>query len=276
MVSHSGIFQETFHFNIFSNLLIFFGISLASPDCGRDKTPHNDHADESPVAVSQRRTVTNSHTPALTLSRGGGVSRQTPLFYYTIYYTSAINAGALIKASGLIGGTTSIKEKRPQTGRSCRCQPQPRGVRRLVGGWPRVRVSAGMCVPSVLRRGSERGCVWDEERGLGSASKPPRRRRQQQQRPGMQLCEEKGDEEKWTAAFWGWGGGVNRRSLCVPPRKICDQLSESVSVGAIMETLWVGAQERMHEEQLWGGRGAGGGGGGGRSAVEDLSSAECV
>lgn len=29
-----------------------------------------------------------------------------------------------------------------------------------------------MCVPLVLYHSSERGCVWDEERGAGSASKP--------------------------------------------------------------------------------------------------------
>lgn len=34
--------------------------------------------------------------------------------------------------------------------------------------------------------------------------------------------------------------GVNRRSLCVLPTKICDQLSVSVSQEGIMETLWVG------------------------------------
>lgn len=56
----------------------------------------------------------------------------------------------------------------------------------------------------------------------------------------MQLCEAKGRREKWEvdSCF----GGENRRSLCVLPRKICDQLSVSVSEGAIMETLWVGAQ----------------------------------
>lgn len=34
--------------------------------------------------------------------------------------------------------------------------------------------------------------------------------------------------------------GVNRRSLCVLPTEICDQLSVSVSQEGIVETLWVG------------------------------------
>lgn len=45
--------------------------------------------------------------------------------------------------------------------------------------------------------------------------------------------------------------GVNRRSLCVLPTKICDQLSVSVSQGGIMETLWVGACRGCVRGQFW-------------------------
>lgn len=43
--------------------------------------------------------------------------------------------------------------------------------------------------------------------------------------------------------------GENRRSLCVLPTKICDQLSVSVSQGGILEHF--GCTERMHKEHLW-------------------------
>lgn len=57
-------------FNIFRHLRIILGIPLAFLDYTTDKPPHNDHADENPMAVSQRRTVTNSDLPALSLSEG--------------------------------------------------------------------------------------------------------------------------------------------------------------------------------------------------------------
>lgn len=80
IVSHSGIFQETFHFNISHHLLIFLGIPLAFLDYTTDKPPHNDRADENPMAVSQRRTITNSELPTLTLSE---FPQKLPLFYGT-------------------------------------------------------------------------------------------------------------------------------------------------------------------------------------------------
>lgn len=107
---------------------------------------------------------------------------------------------------------------------------KPGGVRRLEKGlW--VRVMRGMCPDGFIV--AVKGAVLGTESGSALV--------------------------RWWRRLWGnrwrgrnsWGEemgewevdsclGVNRRSLCVLPTKICDQLSVSVSQGGIMETLWVG------------------------------------
>lgn len=155
--------------------------------------------------------VTHSEPPTLTLSRGSFQTNSLFFFYYAIYYAAAINAGALIKASGgLIGGTTSIKEKQPQTGRSSRCHPEPRGARKLVRvasgqGHSRHVCPLGAWCFTIAVKGAVFG-TRSEERAQPPS---PAAAAATAAAAGMQLCEEKGRRENWEvdSCFWGVGGG---------------------------------------------------------------------